>query len=109
MNHDIKIQKYDHIDIYAKDRKCPICDGELGWFGQAYKNNCRNGCYYMVPVLHNDNTDTCQFYIFGYELHVWEEESGQESYSYSEIQVAKEIFYWKENDRYLMKILTDEE
>lgn len=60
---------------------CPICCGELVYWN--YVKECKNGCYeqYAQHVLVFDEVIT------------------------DDLKLKKKIKYWRENDRYLLKLM----
>lgn len=77
--------------------KCPICDGEL----IIILNNChcKNNCYSRTNSLNKMNET-----IFG-KTFVFDFEEHSERWKEVEKDLNNELIYWKENDRYLAKIL----
>lgn len=91
------------IDIYCKDMKCPICEKELITDEHKFKIKCQNKCY--GAILYYPDVD--KFFIFEKEFDVgWTEEfSDKDIINKQKKAIRDQIYYWKENDRYLMKIM----
>lgn len=88
------------IDIYCKDGKCPICDSEMKveYCDTFYDNDyyCRNKCYQIEIFSHDKQQhDVVLFDVEYIEIENFDDKE----------KVKKRIQYWKENDRYLMKLL----
>lgn len=88
--------------FYSPYNSCPICNSKLNkkeYFGGSYLEeaylDCDNGCFYFE-------------FIFGsYSVKVFDKEF---QYSYNNVNeydsiIEESIQYWKEDERYLSKIL----
>lgn len=81
-------------------KKCPICHNDMINHEFTYvPTECRNGCFYRF--YHPSGTIIIKIFdeefvhVSGYSLH--KEKLHNE--------ILDKIEYWKENDRYLLKIL----
>ncbi|MDF2534355.1 MAG: hypothetical protein K0R18_512 [Bacillales bacterium] len=95
------------IDIYCKDGLCPICNSEL----QKIKvpmgrcSQCKNGCYeFHVDNQQNGGYNVDRFWVFKHQRIV-PLMSNKSIQNMATNQLIDNINYWKENDRYLMKIM----
>lgn len=89
-------------------QKCPICGSELkcksyldeyGRTEESYEE-CINGCYCDEYVYGNTKV-----LIFGEEFY-GDYSFVEEDWDTFHNKIEKAIKYWKENDRYLMRIIT---
>lgn len=80
------------MDLTCKDNKCLICDSILRTMEQSriQLKNCKNRCM-SVTIGKNG---IIQFFIFGEKCEILLRQ-----------KIRQNIEYWKENDRYLAKIL----
>lgn len=77
------------MDLSCEDNKCLICNSELVLSGKILSSkNCINNCMKISFI----NQRLMNFYIFN------------KPYSGIE-EIEEQINYWKENERYLAKIL----
>ncbi|MDF2534333.1 MAG: hypothetical protein K0R18_490 [Bacillales bacterium] len=89
------------IDVYCKDNKCPICENDLIHLSDlsAY---CENKCY----EIHMDGEERV------YAISVFYDRDNEDETYFSikkqMVKIIEKIEYWKENDRYLMRILVGE-
>lgn len=96
------------IQVYCY-KNCPICGKELiKDTDLSYEVfSCLNRCYLIVhgreKYKYGEYTN---IYIFGYAARIWEDFSDKMK-RLLEDKVRKKIVYWRENDRYLMKLLED--
>ncbi|MDF2534338.1 MAG: hypothetical protein K0R18_495 [Bacillales bacterium] len=91
------------IDIYCKNRKCPICESNIV-VSDFYKFDsvCVNKCY---EIYRSDISNGYAVSIF------YDEDNEEETYFSTKTQKKKiidKINYWKENDKYLMRIIVGE-
>ncbi|MDF2534340.1 MAG: hypothetical protein K0R18_497 [Bacillales bacterium] len=96
------------IDIYMQNKKCPICDGRVKFDVESMATNCVNGCYTFgynevsgsdVSIIVNLDGNKGYFNLV--------KRDGETKYRKQETQIRERIEYWKENDRYLIKIISD--
>jgi len=88
--------------------RCPICNGkmkqskvQLTAFHQGDLKNCVNGCFSHTREL---AMDTIIFFGEKGNSHIiWA--SDRDCHERRE-RIQKKIDYWKENDRYLIKLLS---
>lgn len=111
MNHDIEINLHENIDIFAKDGKCPICNSELSRRtpNRSFIRYCKNECYKFDSFINSDGSYEYVLSIFGFDFNVNVENRimASEAFETISLDIKKEIFYWKENERYLAKIMID--
>ncbi|MNJ90090.1 hypothetical protein D3C87_76830 [compost metagenome] len=109
MNHDIEIESYDEIDLFAKDKKCPICNSNLiqRFPLRHLSRHCNNECYKYDCYLKSNGYKEYAFSIFGFDFNISAEDELEGIHESIFLDIKKEIFYWKENDRYLAKIIID--
>lgn len=85
------------VEINADDPRCPICESSLLVYGdkQQFILRCHNTCF-KFEYLYGD----CYCYIFGRQF-------SQLDLNTPVIPngVSEEVLYWKDNYRYLPKIL----
>ena len=92
------------IDICCNDDKCPICESKLQYKNKTYPFEdkfCINGCYAIK-----------QYWEMLYEIYIFNEhyfKISNDIENQDEIikEIEKLIAYWRENDRYLAKILRE--
>lgn len=94
----------EDIDIFCIDRKCPICNKKMEIL--KYKTmpeedvSCINDCYSVISRY-----DQYFVYIFGdFQIMMSKNNIDKEI----EKSIVEKINYWKENDRYLVEILSRE-
>jgi hypothetical protein len=81
---------------------CPICGKKFNETGHddGYEYYCTSGCYKLLESYYGSYwiwVFDKKFSFFNYEQHLWAK---------YRIRVTNHIQYWKENERYLMQILT---
>ncbi|MNO37946.1 hypothetical protein D3C76_280390 [compost metagenome] len=93
------------MDIFCKNDLCPICNSEM-ICEIAYDElemKCKNNCYeiYKYDYITNNQTvlDRFVFYIFNKKFTLI---TGEDDW-----EIVKEILSWKQDDRYLVKIMTE--
>lgn len=102
------------MSIYHR-KNCPICNNSLNKrkrCGTLYFE-CDNNCYRYQRKFSNTIIYTIinifdEHYIVRQWLNCWELFYKGIEYKTPEKVIRKEIRYWKENDRYIMKFLTNE-
>ncbi|MDF2534330.1 MAG: hypothetical protein K0R18_487 [Bacillales bacterium] len=88
------------IDIYCEKEICPICGSKMQTKeSYLYRICCKNKCYEYVYWLGEPEVHT--FLIFEEMVRCHYDEYKKET----EIAVKEKINFWKENDRYLVKIM----
>jgi len=94
---DIPVRYYDN---------CPICGKELDnidIFGNVLSFNCTNHCYEMTEG--RNSKEFCRIVVFGVRVEFLRKDYSQKFKKKLEDKVRYQIDYWKENDRYLAKIM----
>ncbi|MDF2534362.1 MAG: hypothetical protein K0R18_519 [Bacillales bacterium] len=98
------------IDIYCGDGNCPICESELDGLDDFDSGVlfCTNGCYKLETYKYRDSDlKTCrQYYAYVFDKRVARFSSNSQSLEKLENAVLEHITYWKQNERYLAKIIT---
>ncbi|AEO93722.1 gp464 [Bacillus phage G] len=101
--------------IRCTNEICPICQSKLERrYGNIYNLACHNGCYDIA--MHSKiklNFGVSFFHEKSYQLYGALRNIDNAIYSTDEkfetvYKIYDEINYWKENDRYLMKIIKGE-
>ena len=92
------------------EKECPICNSELIVinYSKSYDAKdifCPNKCYTYIKLNTIDRRYN-SIYIFDKHFLISLKERYRNSvYEQEELDAQKEIDYWKENDRYLMKLI----
>lgn len=101
------------IDIYCKDGKCPICGNDIEFQFMGWSYCKKNHCYAFIQYEDykddiNININLAIFNHFDVFNKRFEFNSLDDSDYIEKIknQLIEEIKYWKENDRYIAKILS---
>lgn len=82
------------IDIYCKDKKCPICNNHMRHLRDD-SLFCVNECYRVYCLESRAEINVFKsWFVFAYG------DSAKIGF------VKEKIEYWKENDRYLMEFLS---
>lgn len=98
------------IDIYCKDKKCPICQSEMSeQLGLMIATYCENRCYVFQNMIFTFKSNIYCFYIFDKHVGDFEEDDIKEIEEVLKNEISEEVEFWKENDRYVMKILEGKE
>jgi hypothetical protein len=93
------------IDIYCTDGNCPICDSKMDikWEdSNTFKTQriCKNDCYAYIGTKDIDDDFSIQIFdTFSCLSKKCKLSKSLES------EIIKEIKYWKDNERYVMKLL----
>lgn len=87
------------IDVFCRNDKCPICDSEINKISQSYWN-CRNSCFAIDKL----NSHVFLFRIFD-EIFSLVNDNNYPNKEKHMLNIINKIKYWKENDRYLIKIM----
>lgn len=104
-------RQINKIDL-LKTNICPICDSHLKEnvkdstipdLFKLYIHYCDNGCF--KREMYNTATDRVDFYIFNEHFHCWT--LVDDKFSDVQRKIRKYIYYWKENDRYLIKLIEE--
>lgn len=110
MYHDIDDidDKYKNIDVYAEDSICPICKKTMFKVRARSMSglDCENSCYSIGNYYIRDEKHTVIVIFNSSMVEITDEDYINGSNFFKEIEIAKDIYYWIENDRYLAKILT---
>lgn len=104
------------MDIYCKNRICPICDGEMKLDHQgdvACKNHCYTLCYgtdtmpfaIMIFCTYSQNTQEEGFFELDKYYITDSGEIEINDLSLIESKIAERVYYWREDYRYLAEIL----
>ncbi|MDF2534351.1 MAG: hypothetical protein K0R18_508 [Bacillales bacterium] len=102
------------MDLYYRDRKCPICKSKLlSTYSCRFKPGtlvpsfCINKCYGSVSMRSYGKKIYSQidFFIFNKKYSLKTIYSRKKKKAVKK-EIIKQIQYWKENDRYLIKIMT---
>lgn len=103
---DIPIHYYDN---------CPICGKELLDFDDIIMIEieinvlslyCSNGCYKIFEHNNNKNIFSIEIFDDRIEFYPSDYSSGEDVQTLGK-KVREKIAYWRENDRYLMKMLEE--
>lgn len=81
-------------------KECPICSKELIINEIANHSKCSNGCYSKTGG-YGTTTET----VFNKSF-IFEYVDSSETWKKIEAELNTEIAYWKEDDRYLLEILS---
>jgi len=81
---------------------CPICESKLIEELRYDRKYCKNGCYTIIKDYHK-----VKEYIFTRGPYEFSMEDHSDTWAYTEKALKERIAYWKENDRYLMRIMTE--
>lgn len=114
MQNNLEIQEKIDI-IYCKNDKCPICNSEMQLKFLGFHKSCQNECYSIFSWGKNTNNLLISPSIFdgavenkkliSFKILIAEkQDTVQDRIEYLN-ETIKEIKYWKENDRYLSKLL----
>jgi hypothetical protein len=91
------------IDIYCQNNKCPICESNIVVsIFYKFDSVCVNKCY---EIYRDNGSNAYAVSIF------YDEDSEDETYfsiKAQEKKIIEKINYWKENDKYLMRIIAGE-
>lgn len=96
------------IDIYCKDRKCPICerdleeDHDLIHLYSSPDYFCPNRCYQLIYYL-----TFVDIMVFDKTFDEMPLEDPEKTMKRRVNELRDLIKYWKKNDRYLMRILEE--
>lgn len=92
---------------------CPVCSSELNRKNFSYSNDfdieCKkNGCYEYYKRTFGDLVNHV-FFVFEkrFDFLAVPESEPREREQFTQSGVLEEITYWKENDRYVMRILEE--
>ncbi|AEO93721.1 gp463 [Bacillus phage G] len=96
----------EHLDtIICKDNICPICESELkiDEFRSLMGKECANKCYFVS--LDRNSIFPTGFGTFDENAILDNSDESVEKIIRNMYRIRKSINYWRENDRYLAKIL----
>lgn len=89
---------------YFNIKECPICGKDLRDKGLiSYDRYCTNKCYRIQGYEQIDSYDF-NYYIYIFGEYVSKITSGEEEIEFGDF-IDVRIEYWKEDDRYLAKIM----
>lgn len=96
------------IDIYCENRKCPICDKEMmskyhRETDTLFRLDCPNRCY-----CYTWGNQTKLFFVFEVDFLCRDFIARNQLWEIDDIdrkRIEKAINFWKENDRYIVKLL----
>ena len=96
-----------NIDLRCKDKKCPVCEAKINSAKNRYSIQfyCNNGCYDYLQEKHSGGFITYQHKLFD---KIWYCDTS-DSYEQRELIyniVIKNIKKLRENDNYLLEIIT---
>lgn len=99
------------IDLKCKDNKCPICESKMitNFTHRSISKYCENNCYdFMIrDHLSKNGLENSHFNVFdGFFNYGYHDD--KEYKLITEEKVRELIEYWKENERYLLRILIDD-
>lgn len=96
------------VDIYCKKGICPICEGKMIFYETDYINSyeCKNKCYKYYPWYPINGNSFERFEFFEEDVHLIEIGIIL-NYFYNRKKVIDKIRYWKNEERYLIKILLE--
>ncbi|AEO93713.1 gp455 [Bacillus phage G] len=100
--------------IRCKNEKCPICDSKVDIDDRAFNGNnaslrCSNGCYVVRGVMESLNSFYFNVIIFKDESSYYKSNVALEEKIKRVNAIYDKIEYWKENDKYLIKILKEDD
>ncbi|MDF2534377.1 MAG: hypothetical protein K0R18_534 [Bacillales bacterium] len=80
---------------------CPICDSKLVDDNSVFypRNICKTGCYTLVRTGYSRHE-----FIFGEEFSTSTEDHSETARKVDN-KFKETVKYWKENDRYLIKVM----
>lgn len=89
------------FDVNCSNNICPICGSLMvdKSIMSIINKECKNDCYKIIHYLHPHNL-YCVF-IFNKTYHSF----GRIDREQTAKRVENKVFYWKENERYILKIL----
>ena len=92
----------ENFKYFKFEKTCPICNNNLtvDFVISTYFFKCKNKCY-----TKKENRVIIVFYIFGKKFLINKKMQENEIAKKELEKVEREIDYWKENDRYLIKLL----
>lgn len=98
MVQDLEIRYHD---------ECPICNKKLIDSSDSSQRyfECQNECYTMISGIDRYGESYTTIYIFEIPT-VMSSDNFYETNKQLEISIRNKIEYWRENDRYLVRILT---
>ncbi|MDF2534371.1 MAG: hypothetical protein K0R18_528 [Bacillales bacterium] len=101
----LKFFKRKGVDIYCRYGKCPICDGKIEFEETDYIDTyfCVNGCYSYHPWYPINGDSFRKFNIFS-ESELLEHGEFITNF-FLRRKLIKKINHWKQDERYLMKII----
>lgn len=97
------------IDIYCENNLCPICESQMDEKPDfdGFVLYCKNNCYKIEKDKYRDadfeNHYVYASYVFGERVAKFR--SNSPSLKKLEDAVLQHILYWKQDERYIMKIL----
>lgn len=99
------------IDIYCENNMCPICNSEMIFEIRfsAIEIFCKNGCYEIskFKLTTSEGKIAYQSFIYIFKEHFGDIIDIETYVKQKEKKVIEKILSWKENDRYLVKILAE--
>lgn len=96
-------------------KKCGVCDSEMVSHNHGFILKCCNGCcnYYVdmqggtaVVELFGKQDEDHLFAVGLHEKNLHNNRELIEKLKYDEQKLLESLRYWRENDRYLMKIMS---
>ncbi|AEO93729.1 gp471 [Bacillus phage G] len=91
--------------ILCKDNFCPICNSQL-IEGKRHELKCNNNCY-SISYSNYTRTIDLEATIFNEEFQAYGDQSIKDKIEAINL-IYEQISHWKENDKYLTKILKGE-
>lgn len=109
------------MDVYCKDKICPICDKEMHIDFQK-DLVCYSGCYKvcwgtnkerpLCVMIFSDYNDENEDDWFRFEEYCFDVETGdiiKADLKIVELAIEERVKYWRKDYRYIAEILTNEE
>ncbi|AEO93426.1 gp166 [Bacillus phage G] len=89
-------------------KTCPICNNKLTKerVNSVRRIECPNQCYGYFRFSSQDELYQVQVRVFGKSFDVYNVIQGNRKTYKQTSNITKEINYWKEDERYLLKLLT---
>lgn len=97
------------MDIYCNDGCCPICSSNMiknTSFFSKINMKCKNGCYrFFILKPTPKGNQIAHFFVFEIHSEFLFNSPCNPIKSFYECQIIEKINYWKENERYLLKLM----